>query len=101
MAVDQIFISLRFSEAMPEAIALKEELERSGVSAFLCAVPEGDDIASAIINAIDQCRLVVVMGTLTCVAPTGFAACITKLPFHSELYLGILVYSCSCPHSLS
>jgi hypothetical protein len=67
----KVFISLCFGEAMKEAKVLKAALEARGISAFLCAVPEGDSIASAVADAIDACRLVVVMGTQTYGKDTG------------------------------
>jgi hypothetical protein len=61
----QVFISLRFGEAMEEAKVLKTALEARWVTTFLCDIPEGENICVAVANAIDACRLVVVMGTRT------------------------------------
>ena len=37
-----IFISLRFSESKPQALALKKELAAVGISAYVCKVESGD-----------------------------------------------------------
>ncbi|EGD79779.1 hypothetical protein PTSG_10764 [Salpingoeca rosetta] len=65
MPPHRVFISLRFSEAMEESEALKKALDKRGVPTFLCAVSSGDSIADAVIEAIDECELVVIMGTHT------------------------------------
>ncbi|EGD79791.1 hypothetical protein PTSG_10776 [Salpingoeca rosetta] len=65
MPPHRVFISLRFSEAMEESEALKKALDERGVPTFLCSVAAGDSIADAVIEAIDECELVVIMGTHT------------------------------------
>ena len=35
------------------------------MSAFLCEIPEGDDIARNVINALTKCEMVVIMGSKT------------------------------------
>ena len=35
------------------------------MSSFLCAVPEGDDIASKVISALTKCEMVIIMGSKT------------------------------------
>jgi hypothetical protein len=61
----QLFISLRFVEAINEATALKTALETRGISTFLCAVDPGGDICSEIVNALHACQLTIIMGTKT------------------------------------
>jgi hypothetical protein len=67
-----IFISLRFVEALEEAKALKTALTVFGLNVFLCAVDPGDAIDQAIITALENCRLVVIMATRTYGRATGF-----------------------------
>jgi 3-deoxy-D-manno-octulosonate 8-phosphate phosphatase KdsC-like HAD superfamily phosphatase len=67
----QIFISLRFAEAGKEAEALKCALEARGISAFLCAVHPGGDIACEIVHALHGCQLAIIMGTRTYGKNTG------------------------------
>jgi hypothetical protein len=50
---------------MEEAIALKTALEQRGKSVFLCAVEIGDDNAEAVIAALSQAKLAVILGTKT------------------------------------
>jgi hypothetical protein len=50
---------------MTEANALKTALEQRGKSVFLCDVEPGGDIAKAVINALDQAKLAVILGTKT------------------------------------
>jgi WD40 repeat protein len=61
----QLFISLRFTEAINEATALKTALEAKGISTFLCAVEPGGDICTEIVNALHACQLAIIMGTKT------------------------------------
>eukprot|EP00043_Microstomoeca_roanoka_P025269 m.263584 g.263584 ORF g.263584 m.263584 type:complete len:410 (-) comp53819_c0_seq1:344-1573(-) len=61
----RVFLSLRFGEAMDEAIAIKTALQRLGTATFLCDVAPGGDIAEAVIPAIDAAELVVILGTET------------------------------------
>ena len=51
----RVFLSLRFGEAMRPAQLLKDELEQHGISAFLCDIPEGMDIAGAISENLERC----------------------------------------------
>ncbi len=67
-----IFISLRFAEALDEAKALKAALTACGANVFLCAVDPGDAIDQAIITALGSCRLVVILATRTYGKATGF-----------------------------
>lgn len=60
-----VFISLRFGEAMLEARALQTDLHARGISAFLCDIPEGQDLAGAVITALTYCKLAVILGTKT------------------------------------
>jgi hypothetical protein len=60
-----VFISLRFAEGMPEAKALQSGLHARGVSAFLCDIPEGRDLANAVVMALTHCKLAVLLGTKT------------------------------------
>lgn len=50
---------------MPEAKALQHALYARGISAFLCDIPEGQDLAGAVIAALTYCRLAVILGTKT------------------------------------
>lgn len=68
---DQIFLSLRFTEAFAEAKALKDSLSKRGISCFLCSVEEGKNIKKEIVEAIDACELMVVLGTKTYGFDTG------------------------------
>jgi hypothetical protein len=67
----RIFISVRFEEAFTEAEALKTALEARGISTFLCAVHPGGDIAVEIVNALRNCQLAIIMGTITYGKDTG------------------------------
>lgn len=58
-----VFISFRFGEAKTEAFALKAALKSCNISCFVCEVFEGEDIASAIIQALCGCKLVLILGT--------------------------------------
>jgi len=64
-AVPLIFISLRFGEAMLEAKSLQQDLHARGISTFLCDIPEGEDLAGAVITALTNCKLAVILGTKT------------------------------------
>ena len=61
-----IFISLRFGEAMDEAKLLQQKLSELNLSAFICEIPAGDDIKSVVIHKLEHAKLVVVLGTQTC-----------------------------------
>jgi hypothetical protein len=50
---------------MPEAKALQSGLHARGVSAFLCDIPEGQDLANAVVMALTHCKLAVILGTKT------------------------------------
>lgn len=67
----RIFLSLRFGEAMKEAEQLKQELERNGVSTFLCSVKPGGSIPVEIATNIRDAELVVILGTRTYGVNTG------------------------------
>lgn len=66
-----IFISLRFIEAKAYGIALQQALEGLGFKVFLCNVEPGGDIATAIIDALSDCKLAVILGTETYGQKTG------------------------------
>jgi hypothetical protein len=60
----RVFVSLRLSEdSEHSASQLKEALEASGISVFLCNPLVGDNLAAHIANAVDDCELFVVLGT--------------------------------------
>lgn len=50
---------------MEEAKAIKAQLARRGIQAFLCDVPPGEDIAAAVIQALHHCKLAIILGTAT------------------------------------
>ncbi|EGD82434.1 hypothetical protein PTSG_03080 [Salpingoeca rosetta] len=60
-----LFISVRFNEALGAAKALKAALTKQGFSVFLCAVAPGGDIATAIIDALHSCKMVIILGSPT------------------------------------
>lgn len=60
-----IFISLRFAEALEEAKALTTALQTVGCSVFLCAVPEGDSLLEIVSRALSNSTLAVILGTRT------------------------------------
>lgn len=66
-----IFISLRFGEALDAAKALKDRLVKRGVSTFVCAMMAGQDLMDEIVENIAQAKLVVVLGTKTYGKKTG------------------------------
>ncbi len=61
----QIFISYRLVESANEAKVLKSALEAYGISTYLCNVSPGDDIEDDIIDALENCQLAIIMGSLT------------------------------------
>lgn len=56
---------------MLEAKALQQDLHAQGVSAFLCDIPEGQDLAGAVLTALTHCKLAVILGTRTYGKDTG------------------------------
>ena len=60
-----IFLSLRFSEALPEAESLKVALVARGLTVFLAAVQSGDSIVKEVSTNLVHCKLVVILGTRT------------------------------------
>ena len=60
-----VFISLRFAEALDQGKRLKAELETIGLSVFLCAADAGDDLADVIAENLVKSKLVVILGTAT------------------------------------
>lgn len=70
-----IFISLRFGEALPAGQALKIELQSRGLSVFLCSVQAGGDLIDEIVDNIVRSRLVVILGTKTYGKNTGVGFC--------------------------
>lgn len=67
----QVFLSLRFGEAMEQAKMVKSELEKQGVSCFLCVVHEGENIARIVADNLCAAELFVVFGTRTYGTETG------------------------------
>lgn len=68
--VYDIFISLRFCEALHEGKALKKQLEEQHLRVFLCEVLEGLDLGDTITDALHHSSLVVILGTATYGRPT-------------------------------
>lgn len=60
-----IFISLRYEEAEPPAVRLRDALRSKGLTVYLCNEPNSTDLGEAIAEALDHCSLVVIMGTPT------------------------------------
>jgi hypothetical protein len=60
-----IFLSLRFAEALPFAKLIQKELQKRNYSTFLAAIEVGNNIAKEVISNIFHCRLVVILGTRT------------------------------------
>eukprot|EP00049_Salpingoeca_infusionum_P000814 m.42558 g.42558 ORF g.42558 m.42558 type:complete len:531 (+) comp10708_c0_seq1:161-1753(+) len=69
----QVFLSLRFAEAMEEARYVKKQLENLGISTFLCSVSAGGEIDVEIARNIRHCELVIIFGTDTYGAQTSAA----------------------------
>ena len=65
MATAEIFMSFRIRETLPLAEALKVELEKKGISTFVCAVPVGESIAKQITTNLMNCKLAVILGSET------------------------------------
>ena len=61
MTEDKIFISLRFSESLPETTVLKNELLQRGISCFLCYETPGACLAKIISQKLRRCELAVIM----------------------------------------
>jgi hypothetical protein len=61
----QVFLSLRFDEAMKQGQMMKEALEKRGVTVFLCSVHSGDSILKAVAKNLFEAELVVILGTKT------------------------------------
>ena len=62
----RVFISVRLSEALEPALALKSLLESCGIPTFLCDVAPGGNIKTTIVKALDGCDLAVIMSSKTC-----------------------------------
>jgi hypothetical protein len=62
-----IFISFRVREALNETVKLRDALAAVGVRAYVCeaSIDVGEDWATVIFSALESCRLMVVMGTVT------------------------------------
>ena len=60
-----VFISFRFSEAHKEALALKAFLERLGLTVFLSDYKPGENLGKGIAEALQNCRIVVVLASKT------------------------------------
>ena len=60
-----IFISLRFGEAIEPARSLRAELKKRGIHACICEVPEGQNIKKFVVDGLDRCSLVLILGTKT------------------------------------
>mmetsp|Transcript_28719 Transcript_28719/g.73429 ORF Transcript_28719/g.73429 Transcript_28719/m.73429 type:complete len:196 (-) Transcript_28719:114-701(-) len=69
MTEESVFISLRFGEAMEEAIQLKAALQKEGHDAYLCEVAPGANIKEVVVQRLAAAKLVVIMGTKTYGAP--------------------------------
>jgi hypothetical protein len=67
MAKYDVFISLRLAEAGAEAKVLKTALEKEGLKVFLCTEcpTPNEDLASAVVHALDACGVAVILGTAT------------------------------------
>ena len=63
--LNDVFISLRFAESSPAALALRDSLRREDVRVFVSEVPPGDDLASTVMDQLHNCRMVIIMGTST------------------------------------
>ena len=63
--MSRVFLSLRFAEALPQAVAVKTALEQRSISVFLCDIPPGKDIALEVTDNLVACDLVVIFGTET------------------------------------
>jgi hypothetical protein len=61
----QVFLSLRFGEAMKQGEMVKEALEKKGVTVFLCSVHAGESIVKAVTKNLYEAKLVVILGTKT------------------------------------
>jgi len=64
-AIEDIFLSFRFGEAMDEARELRNALRARGLYAYICEIPPGKDIVEAIVKKLSSARLVVILGTQT------------------------------------
>jgi hypothetical protein len=60
-----VFISLRFGEALREGIALKAAMEATDVRTFLCPVKRGDEVMLDVPLSLRRCKMAVIMGTAT------------------------------------
>lgn len=58
-----VFLSLRFCEAEHAGQAIKLALQQRGLSVFLCRESPGDDMTKAIIDALHECKMAVILGT--------------------------------------
>lgn len=61
----QIFISLRFGEAMEEAVQLRDALKAMGYKVFLCDEAPGINLQDIIFTALENAMLVVILGSKT------------------------------------
>ena len=60
-----IFITFRFGEAHAEALALKAGLEAFGLRVFLSNAAPGEDLQRMISDALQSCKLAVILATET------------------------------------
>ena len=61
----EVFISLRFGEAMDEGLALQRSLRERGVRAFICNVAPGGNLHATIAAALDACHLTLILASET------------------------------------
>ena len=67
----QVFLSLRFGEALSQGKMIKNELEKVGVTCFLCTVDGGESIVEAVTKNLYMAELAVILATATYGKETG------------------------------
>jgi hypothetical protein len=61
-----IFCSLRFAEALPQAKEIQKILrEKHNLNAVIVSTPQGEDIAAQVATLLDAARMVLIFGTET------------------------------------
>ena len=76
----EIFISLRFGEAMEQGEELQRRLEARGVKAYICDAAPGANLLNVIAAALDGCQLAVILATETYAMATERMAPFLTLP---------------------